>query len=47
MILFQMVVEVAIRPVQPSSQHPLRWWGVNSTLFEKHHLDQHLGLHGA
>ncbi len=30
---------------QPTSQHPLRWWGVNSTLFGKHPLDQHPELH--
>jgi hypothetical protein len=31
---------------QPSSQHPLLWWGVNSTVFGKHHLDSHPELHG-
>jgi hypothetical protein len=29
-----------------SSRHPLLWWGVNSTLFGKHSLDQHSGPHG-
>jgi hypothetical protein len=32
--------------VQPSSQHPLLWWGVNSTVFGKHHLDSRPELHG-
>ena len=34
-------------PHQPSSQHPLLWWGVNSTVFGKHPLDQHPGPHDA
>jgi transposase InsO family protein len=36
----------AWRTHQPSSQHPLLWWGVNSTVFGKHHLDSHPELHG-
>ena len=32
---------------QPSSQHPILWWGVNSTLFGKHPLDLHPKPHGA
>jgi hypothetical protein len=32
---------------QPSPRHPLLWWGVNSTLFGKHPLDQHPEPHGA
>jgi hypothetical protein len=26
--------------IQPSSQHPFLWCGMNSTLFRKHQLDQ-------
>ena len=36
-----------MHPLQPSSQHPLLWCGVNSTLFEKHELDQPPELHVA
>jgi hypothetical protein len=32
---------------QPSSRHPLLWWGMNSTVFGKYPLDQHPELHGA
>jgi hypothetical protein len=32
---------------QPSSRHPLRWWGVSSTLFGKHQFDQHPRLYSA
>jgi hypothetical protein len=28
-------------PEQPSPRHPILWWGINSTLFGKHLLDQH------
>ena len=35
------------RGVQPSSRHPLLWWGVKPTLFGKHQLEQHPGPHGA
>jgi hypothetical protein len=31
---------------QPSSRHPLLWWGMNSTLFGKYPLDQHPEPHG-
>jgi hypothetical protein len=30
-----------------TAQMALLWWGVNSTLFGKHHLDQPPWLHGA
>jgi hypothetical protein len=33
-------------PPQPSSQHPLLWWGMKSTLFAKHLLDPHPKRHG-
>jgi hypothetical protein len=32
---------------QPSPRHPILWWGINSTLFGKHPLDQHPEPHGA
>src|SRR5262249_8856312 len=32
---------------QPSSRHPLLWWGMNSTVFGKYSLDQCPEPHGA
>ena len=38
---------VGARGSQPSSRHPLLWWGMNSTVFGKYPLDQRPEPHGA
>ena len=46
-IIRRMADVLDIPPIQPSSRHPLLWWGMNSTVFGKYPLDQRPEPHGA